>query len=646
MAGLPLPRAMDAAPLRELLYNRNRPQEQSQAAFMLVQSDSAEVAALVAFELTRWDRADVFQALASAIRLKRDVRFLQPMLDALAAEQQPIRQSAIETLAALPVVHVQESLLRIAQDRAMVALRRQASVEAIGRLATKASVVSLFKLITSDSSGVRQAAVHALQEISGQDFGEDISQWQRWWQAYEQLGESDWQSTRLRFFADRSRRLRDELDQAESNLLQLHKELLDKVLQPDLANTLRKLSANTYPAVRDLAVSRIAEQLNRKDIEPQARKQFTDVLLALSKDANAMVKQGAVLALEKADSPDVYRRLIELLSDRAYKVRAAAARSLGNYRGKIPLPDTLDSTLAALEQALLDTSPSVVGQAATSIGALRLPRSGMLLARLLKHPTEEVRLAASASLESVASCQVYHQVLDALDDASPEARLYLVGCLGVIGEVDGLPNKEQSQLLRKLEQVLTQDSDPGVRSKAAAALGKVGGTTVLTILWQRVNGNEDSRVQDNAWKALVEILHRQQSWPVLNQWEHYLATQGQGARRWQLLQEMKDRWSRSEETRPSIDLVNLALIDAGLSLRKWQQVIPLCLELIRSAQTETLREERLRLLLIAGQQAVQDGKGLEVLPVLKEVEVYLPAFKELANAFDDLRRRIQPASSK
>lgn len=641
-----LPKAMDAAPLREQLYNRNRPQEQSQAALKLVQSDSAEVAALVAFELTRWDRNDVFLALAAAIRMQRDQRFLQPMLDALAAEQVPIRQAAIETLSALPVVAVHDALLRVALDKTLMAFRRQGATEALGKLGNRACVVSLFKLIQSDSPAVRQSAAQSLQEISGQEFGADANQWQRWWQAYEGLSDTEWQSTRLRFFADRSRRLRDELDQAETTLLQLHKELLDKVMQADLPNTLRTLSGNPYPAVRELAVSRIAEQFSRKDIEVPSRKYYTDVLLTLSKDAHPAVQQRAVYALEKADAPEVYRRLLELLGDRSYKVRAAAARSLGNYRGKIPLPATLESTLDALQMALRDSSPSVVVQAATSIGALRMPRSGMLLAKLLSHPTEEVRLAASAALEAVASCRVYHEVLAALENAAPEARLYLVGCLGTIGEVDGLPEKEQAQLLKKLELVMTQDGDPGVRSKAAAALGKVGGTTVLALLWQRVQSNEDARVQDNAWKAMIDILHRQQSWPLLNQWERFLAAQGQGNRRWLMLLEMRERWTKAEETRTSLELVTYALIDAGLSLHKWQPVIPLCLDLIRTAPQENQREERLRMLLIACQQAIQDGKGQELVTVLKEIDQYLPAFKEVAVAFDDIRRRITVGSTK
>lgn len=632
---------MDAAPLREQLYNRNRPQEQSQAAYELVMSESAEFVALVSFEMTRWDRPDVFQALASAIRMRRDVRYLQPLLDALAAEQQPIRQAAIETVSALPVAVVQDALLRTANDKTMLALRRQAAVETLGRLASKSSVTSLFQLLASDSANVRQAAESSLRDISGQDFGADLNQWKRWWQAYDALNETEWQSTRLRFFADRSRRLRDELDQAETTLLLLHKELLEKVLPADLATTLGNLSNNTYPAVRELAVSKIAEQFSRKDLDQPSKKVYTDVLLTLSKDANAKVQQRAVVALERADSPEVYRRLIDLLRAPSPKVRAAAARSLGNYRGNIPLPATLESTLTALEQSLRDSTPSVVAQAATSIGALRLPRSSLLLAKLLKHPTDEVRLAACASLESIAHCEVYHQVLSALDDVSPEARLYLVGCLGVIGENDGLPEREQTQLLKKLEQVLTQDGDPGVRSKAAAALGKVGTPSMLPVLWQRVAGNEDSRVQENAWKALVDILHRQQSWPLLNQWERYLANQGQMGKRWQLLLELRDRWQHLEEMRDSHDERTYALIDAGLSQRKWQSVIPYCIELVRTSKHEKLQEERLRFLLIAGQQAVAEGKGADFLPVMKEMESYLPAFKELANGFDDLRRRIQ-----
>jgi HEAT repeat protein len=636
------PRSTDAAALREKLYSRNQPQEQSQAALLLVQAESAEVAALVGFELTRWDRADVFQALATAIRLRRDVRFLQPMLDALGADQLAIRQSAIDTIAALPRTAVHEPLVQLAEERSALVLRRLAAVEAIGKVGAKQSVEALLTLLRSDSPAVRQAAVAALQEISGQDYGADPDSWTAWWRLYREMTDQDWQASRMRLFADKARRLRDDLDQAEKTLLELHKELLDRVLVPDLVNYLRKLTENPYPAVRELAVAKIAEQLAHKELEPQPRRLLTELLLHLSRDAHTLVQQRAVIALEKGDAPEVYQRLLDLLRDRSAKVRAAAARSLGNYRGQTSIRASQEATLAALESALRDTAPSVVASAATSIGALRMPRSGEILAKLLRHPAEEVRLASSAALEGIASCQVYDAVLAALDDSTAEARLYLVGCLARIGEYSGFPQPMQAQLIARLQKIMQQDGDAGVRSKAAAGLGKVGGPGELSPLWRRALGSEDARVQDNAWKAWLEIIDRQQSWPLLMQWERSLAEQGQGMRRLQLLSEMRERWSKRAEMQPHTDQISLALIDAALSQRKWEQAVPVCLELIRTAAQEQVREERLRLLLLACQQAAQEGKGAAVLPAIKEVEPMLSGFKELAVAFDELRRRVGP----
>src|SRR5262245_40771236 len=95
------PSSLDIPRLRELLNSRQQPQEQSQAALLLVESESPEAVGLVAEGLQRWDRPDVFQSLATAIRLRRDRRFQGALLKALAAEQPAIRQPATEPLARL-----------------------------------------------------------------------------------------------------------------------------------------------------------------------------------------------------------------------------------------------------------------------------------------------------------------------------------------------------------------------------------------------------------------------------------------------------------------------------------------------------------------------------------------------------------------
>lgn len=643
---LPQPPGAEIASLRQKLYTRDDAQEQSRAAMLLVEGKTPEAVAMMKLELAQWDRADVFQALAGAIRLRRDVRYVQPMLKALQADQPGIREEAIKTLAGLPVAAVHDALLQLAEDRQRPDFARQAATEALGRVAAKPCVASLIKLLRSDSVNVRKAAGLALVEISGEEYGADPALWTRWWQAYYQdMTEDEWQGSRNRRLADEVRRLRADLDMADTTLVQLHRELLEsKANIPELVNALRTLAEKNknYPAVRNLAVTKITELLARKDLDAAGRTALTGVLFSLSFDGNAGVKEKAVRAMDRADSPEVYRRLIELLRDHSSAVRAAAARSLGTYRGKIPPPDTIEHTLAALEAALGDPTPAVVANAATSIGTLNLPRSGDLLAKLLKHPTPEVRLASSAALESIASCRVYHAVLAAVDDATPEARLYLVGCLGRIGETDGLPEREQTALVRKLEQVMLQDGDPGVRGKAAVAIGKVGGPGELTVLWQRVRAGEDPRVQNTAWKALVDILARTQSWPLVDQWQQQLYAQGDPERRFKLLKDVRESWLKVEDLRGSMDLVSKTYIDAALAQHEWRLARPVCAEMIRAAVKEKDKGDRLNQLLQICKQAVDEGKGHEVLPTIQEFEGALTGFQELAVAFDQLRRRITP----
>ena len=50
----------DLPRLREILYSRQQPLEQSQAALLLIQSDSPDATLIVLEGLRHWDRPDVF----------------------------------------------------------------------------------------------------------------------------------------------------------------------------------------------------------------------------------------------------------------------------------------------------------------------------------------------------------------------------------------------------------------------------------------------------------------------------------------------------------------------------------------------------------------------------------------------------------
>src|SRR5262245_25426449 len=92
----------DLAQLQEVLADRQDPRGQSQAALLLVQSADAEAEAVIRRGLRQTESEEMFAALAAAVRLRPDDRFVQELLAALGATKPRVRQAAAETLASLP----------------------------------------------------------------------------------------------------------------------------------------------------------------------------------------------------------------------------------------------------------------------------------------------------------------------------------------------------------------------------------------------------------------------------------------------------------------------------------------------------------------------------------------------------------------
>lgn len=609
---------------------------------MLVQSDSADATLLVIEGLRHWDRPDVFVALTSAIRLRCDRRYQNALLKSLAADQPAVRQAAMETLGRLDDANLVRNLLSIAQDQSVAVGVRQAATGALGKCVQKSAAAALVMLLSSDSVVVRQAAQDSLEELTGDDLGPDPQRWQTWWQLHKDMSEEEWLIARTAYFADRSRRLRDELRQAETNILALQQTLYAKIPPGDRPAYLKKLAQNEYPEVRAQTVTWIAEVL--PDAEGSDQKQLVNLLLQLSEDVAEPVQRQAVLAMEKADDPRAFERLLTILKSGTDKVRAAAARSLGRYRDSRggPRPEASARVVAALQTALADPSMLVVRDAAESLGSLGMPEVAPMLARLLHHPSQTVREAAAHALEQMSNPVALPELCDALTDpaTSDNMRFSIVGALGKIGKDGNCSERQKSDVLRRLQTVLVKDSDPGVRSRAATVIGDLGTPAELAILWQRASANEDNRVQLKAWEAMVEIMARSTDWAVVSSWDKTLTDQRQYARRLALLTEIRNRWLKVDAAKPHMDALTGALVQALLNQQKWSQAMPLALDLVKRSQNSTELETRLRWLLLAGRQGLDDHKSQEVLQMINEIQDLLPqAPNGLGSEFEVLRRR-------
>jgi len=178
-----------------------------------------------------------------------------------------------------------------------------------------------------------------------------------------------------------------------------------------------------------------------------------------------------------------------------------------------------------------------------------------------------------------------------------------------------------------------------VRSRAATVLGECGDPSVLSSLWQRVTAVEDSRVQEKAWAAFIDVLTRSGNFDLLKEWDGVLARAKQGARRVLLLSEAYERWQKRPGSEalaaPVAELLARAQVEQG----NWTAAVPLLQSLLARPGTEAARERVLKVVLHAAKQALREGQKAAVRTLVAEARLYLPRDGKLAEEFDKMEKR-------
>jgi HEAT repeat protein len=633
-------RGPDLALLEEMLHDKQHPRGQSQAALLLMQSPSPEAEKIVRQGLRRLEESEVFAALAAAAHLCQDRRFKQELLAGLASRRPPVRQAAAQALALLLDEKLLGQLQALAADDNQEMAVRQTALWTLGRCGRKPAVASLVKYLRSDCDPLRQTAFEVLAELTGQSFGPEPELWESWWERHQCLSDTRWLEQRLVYQTTRARRLESDLARSQAQVLRLQQQLYARLPPADRLGHIQTVLEQEDPAARLLAVQWALELL--PTIDKTLQRPLLDALLRLSYDASLEVQRAAVLGLGRVADQAAFERLQALLRRGDAPVRAAAARSLAQQargdgaeaaaRRKIVVP--------LLQKVLDDPALEVVVEAAEDLGALGVPEAGPVLTSLLQHPSEGVRQTAAQALERVADAAVLDRLLALKDDPSVTVRFSLVGALArAAGNGGTLPEEQQQRVLQRLETLLLRDADPGVRSRAATVLGECGTPAVLPQLWKCLRGSEDSRVQEKAWAAMIEVVARAQELPLLEEWDRTVTAANQAQRRVQLLTEVAGRWAKKSDLRPQAVAAQELLVQAQLALGKRAAAVPVIRELLGRPGTEADTNRRLRWLLAAAEQALKEGERDEVLRLVQEAQPYLPRGGELPDSFGRLARR-------
>lgn len=633
------PTPPDAARLRELLHDRQQPRAQSQAALLLVQDHSADAEEYVRQGLKQTDSPEVFSVLASALRLARDVRFRDELTDALAGGPPAFRQAAAAALAELMDGNVLQRLEALLENSKAELAVRQAALWTLGRCGQKRAAAILLEYLSHGEEGIRRAASAALAALTGRDYGGDVVRWREWWDDHKDLSDERWLQDRVEYQGGRLRRLEGELERTRTQVVSLQEQLYARLPLADRLGHVLGLADHEEPAIRALAVRWAGELLPAADMVGQCA--LADLLLRFSQDGTKEVQRAAVLTLGKVQDSRAFERLLVLLREGPPTVRAAAARSLAQHaRGQSAEAKARQRVVVpALRNALKDTAVEVVVEAAEDLGSLGLPDAGPVLANLLEHPSASVRQAAAQALERMADVSLLDGLLQALDDPVVMVRFRLVGALGhAVGDGQALSDEQRAALLDRLKRVLVGDADPGVRSRVASLLGACGSPTLLPVLWRRLAPTEDSRVQEKAWAAFVDIVARAASADLVLEWEQTLSRENQPQRRLVLLTDVCGRWQKRDDLRPALAAVQEVLVPALLDQGRWAPAFSHMRDLLGRPAAEAELHRRLRWLLRVGQQAVKDGNRTEALRAVQLAQTHRDRLGPLAQAFEKLEK--------
>lgn len=633
----------DLPQLQEMLHDRQFPRQQSQAALLLLQDPSAEAEDMVRRALQQTDTVETFLALAAALRLERDARFQAELLDALSSSRAPVRQAAAEALAVVADDKTLDHLDHLIGDEQADLAARQIAVWILGRQGSKRSAGILIAQLVLDDPAIRRELIDGLTDLTGRDYGGDIERWQGWWRGRASLGHEQWLQERLNYQASRAKRLEGSLERARSQVLQLQQQLYARLPAADRLGHVQGLADQEDPAIRGLAVSCSIELLPVADAAGQ--RALADLLLRLCHDGSPPVQRAAIAGLGRLNDPRVFDELRRLLSDRQVTARAAAGRALAQHVTLRPAAgqtmanaDLLSQAVPLLQKALNDPALEVVVAAAESLGGLGVPEAGPVLTALLQHPSESVRQTAAQALERVADADVLDGLLAGLEDPAVTVRFGLVGAIGKAAAKE-LSDDQRVLVLNRLEEAMLRDADPGVRSRCASVMGQFAPHSQLGFLWRRILSNEDARVQEKSWAALLDIMSRTASIDLMKQWDRILAEAGQGNRRLELHAELIARWRKLEEHKELISPASEVLVLAQIDQGKWSAAFPLARDLLDRPGTDNDLERRLRHLLTIGRRALLEGNHGEALRAAQDAKPYLSRAKTLTPEFDRLEKQ-------
>ena len=627
--------ASDIARLRELLADKKQPQLQAQAAYLILQQQTPLATETVKHYLRDPRNVDVFTAFAGAIKLRRDGRFSEELIEALSIDIPAVRLAAVEALGSSVDGKAAFKLKQIAENNSLNESIRQQAIIALGKTGKKSAAETLLKLFTDSKESIRLVGRQALADLIGEDLGRDNITWQLWFDERKNLSSEAWFEERLAQRNAKLARLEGELDSSRNRNRTLYQQLYARLGPTEKIPFFQGLLDNDDPAVRLLLAGWLSEAFN----EESFRKPAGEMLLSLSRDPMEEVRRQAVLGLGRWNDKACLDRLLLIIQSDQISVRAAAARSLATQAKGNDGASRMILVLPALQNALSDPALEVVVEAAEDLGSLGVPAAVPLLAGLLKHNAIAVRKTAAQALERIADIAVLDELLVGLDDMDVGVRLGILGAISrAVNQAKAFKEEDKLKLQMRMELILLKDPDAGVRARSATLLGEFGSVNHLVTLWKAAITVGDTRIQEKSWQAFLEVLSKSRDLKLINEWNITVRKEAP-LRRVNFLVELLGKMQPATmNSKTELAPLRELLVQCGIENQKWLPAWSALRELPQALAPEEI-EQRLNLLFQIAEIALNEQAAPDVLQMVDFARPLFVGRKKLQVDFEELYRK-------
>lgn len=366
-----------------VLTNKEAPEDaRVLAAAALLDSGWAVSLRTLVYELEQRGEVGTQRAIARAVTEVEapSPRLIRPLVNLLNTEHVELRRDAATALGRYDDEQLIKQLIGLATGRHTVEAQRRGAIRALAEHRKPAVIETLLKIAAEADRPLRLLAFESLARLTGiNGYGENLPQWQAWWQRVRKLDDARLLTLLLRNVSARNADANQHIQKVTSQLVGTYVRLYDATVEAERAAVLNQMLQDPMVELRLEGLKLVERRLlNVQPIDEPTRELVRGMLM----DDQPTVRVAAAKQLETMADADGVGRAVSLLADEPDE---SVQRAFLSLLARVPTEAAVDRALERVADPALRGPAMAVIVAAADAGKVSSDQAARALARVGEH---------------------------------------------------------------------------------------------------------------------------------------------------------------------------------------------------------------------------------------------------------------------